>query len=136
MSIPDFSGFNFTSQQPRGLRNFINEIRNCDSAADERTRVDAELGNIRLKFSQPAAMNAYQKKKYCWKLCYINMLGYDVDFGHAEIITLISSSKYQEKAVGYMAASLLLAADDDLLKTVLGSIRSDLIGMCRVVCDM
>jgi len=28
------------------------------------------------------------------------MLGYDVDFGHTEIITLISSSKYQEKSVG------------------------------------
>jgi hypothetical protein len=38
--------------------------------------------------------------RYCWKLCYIHMLGYDVDFGHTEIITLISSSKYQEKSVG------------------------------------
>ena len=46
--VPEFSAFNFTSQQPRGLRNFIGEIRKCASKEQERTRVDAELGNIRL----------------------------------------------------------------------------------------
>ena len=26
-------------------------------------------------------MNQYDRKKYVWKLVYVNMLGYDVDFG-------------------------------------------------------
>lgn len=34
-----------------------------------------------------------QRKKYVWKLVYIFMLGYEVDFGHMEIIALISSGK-------------------------------------------
>ena len=79
--------------------------------------MDAELGNIRLKFSQSSNLSSYQKRKYCWKLCYIHMLGYDVDFGHTEIITLISSSKYSEKSVGYMSAGLLLSHDEELLGT-------------------
>lgn len=41
-------------------------------------------------------------------MCYIYMLGYEVDFGHLECISLLGSSKFQEKAVGYMAIALLL----------------------------
>jgi len=36
---------------------------------------------------------AYNKKKYVWKLLYIYMLGYDVEFGHMEAVSLISSYK-------------------------------------------
>jgi len=39
-----------------------------------------------------------------WKLVYIHMLGYDVDFGHMEIISLLTSTKYTEKLVGYVTA--------------------------------
>jgi AP-2 complex subunit alpha len=39
------------SSQPRGLYNFISEIRNAKNKEDERSRVDKELGNIRQKFS-------------------------------------------------------------------------------------
>ena len=62
--VPEFSAYNFTSQQPRGLRNFISEIRKCASKEQERTRVDAELGNIRLKFATGGSLSSYQKKKY------------------------------------------------------------------------
>jgi AP-2 complex subunit alpha len=43
-----------------------------------------------------------------WKLLYIYMLGYDVEFGHMEAVGLISSPKYAEKQVGYMVTSVLL----------------------------
>ena len=98
---------NLTSQ-PRGLHNFISDIRNSANKDEERGRIDKELANIRQKFVTSATLTSYQKKKYIWKMCYIYMLGYDIDFGHFEFISLISSSKYQEKAVGYMAVSLLL----------------------------
>lgn len=41
----------------------------------------------------------YEKKKYVWKMLYIYMLGYDVDFGHMETVSLISAPKYPEKQV-------------------------------------
>ena len=115
----------FTSQ-PRGLVNFISDIRDAKSKEDERTRIDKELGNIRLKFSSSATLSSYQKKKYVWKMCYIYMLGYDVDFGHSEFISIIGSQKYQEKAVGYMAIALMIKPGDDLLNLVINSIRNDL----------
>jgi AP-2 complex subunit alpha len=117
----------FISAQPRGLHNFISEIRHCKSKDEERMRIDKELGNIRLKFSKSAALTAYDKKKYVWKMCYIYMLGYDVDFGHSEFISLIGSTKYQEKTVGYMAVSLLIRPGDELLTLVINSMRNDLL---------
>lgn len=43
------------------------------------------------------ALTAYEKKKYVWKLLYIYMLGYEVEFGLVEATSLISASKYAEK---------------------------------------
>eukprot|EP00605_Chrysophyceae_sp_TOSAG23-4_P002772 GSChrysophyteH1.ASY1.ANO1.3056.1 assembled CDS len=79
-----------TGAQPRGLHNFISEIRNIDDKKDEIIRVDKELGNIRQKFSNSGSLSAYQKKKYVWKLCYIYMLGYEIDFGH--LMSLVTNS--------------------------------------------
>lgn len=114
--------------QPRGLQNFISDIRNAPTKEEERIRVDQELANIRLKFTTSANLNSYQKKKYIWKLCYIYMLGYEVDFGHLEIISLLSSTKFQEKSVGYMAVSLLLKPGDELMTLVVNSMRNDIVG--------
>jgi hypothetical protein len=40
-------------------------------------------------------MQPYDRKKYVWKLVYINMLGYDVDFGHMEMIALVRQAALQ-----------------------------------------
>jgi AP-2 complex subunit alpha len=127
---------------PRGLLNFIRDIRNCANKEDEKKRVNLELANVRTKFknekltlyerkkcgcgarTQPAARKAAAAQKLCcvwalalnlaptcryvWKLLYIYMLGYDVEFGHMEAVGLISSPKYAEKQVGYMVTSVLL----------------------------
>lgn len=38
-------------------------------------------------------------------MLYIYMLGYDVDFGHTEAVSLISAPKYPEKQVFYACKS-------------------------------
>ena len=114
------------SSQPRGLVNFISDIRHVKSKEEERKRIDKELGNIRLKFSQGSTLSSYQKKKYVWKMCYIYMLGYEIDFGHAEFISIIGSQKYQDKPVGYMAIAMMIKPGDELLTLVINSMRHDL----------
>lgn len=121
----DFTSF---GMQPRGLHNFISEIRNSKSKEEETQRVDKELANIRQKFSTSANLSSYDKKKYVWKLCYIYMLGYEVEFGHVEFISLLSSQKYQEKSVGYMAFSMMFRPGDELMSLAVNSMRNDLIG--------
>lgn len=110
----------------RGLNNFISEIRGCSSIEDEQRRVDKELAKLRNKFTQASGLNSYDKKKYSWKLIYIYMLGYDIDFGHMQIINLISSTKYSEKAIGYVGTSILLTSSDEMMTLAINSIRNDL----------
>ena len=57
---------------------------------------------------------------------YIHVLGYDVDFGHAEVLALVRSNKYSEKHVGYTALSLLLRGDDPLINSIVSTVRIDL----------
>ena len=69
----------------------------------------------------------YDKKKYVWKLLYIHMLGYDVEFGHRQAADLLAAARYAEKQVGYLACSLLLSERDEFLRLVTNSVRSDLV---------
>ncbi|MBA0609825.1 hypothetical protein Godav_010759, partial [Gossypium davidsonii] len=94
----------------------------------ERLRVDKELGNIRNRFKKEKGLTPYDKKKYVWKMLYIYMLGYDVDFGHMEAVSLISASKYPEKQVGYIVTSCLLNENHDFLRLAINTVRNDIIG--------
>ena len=124
------------STQARGLNNFISDLRNSKSKEEESNRIEVELAKIRKKFnpgdsklaadgSNPS-LSSYQRKKYVWKLVYIHVLGYEVDFGHAEVLALVRSKKYSEKVVGYAALSLLLRGSDPVISGVIGTLKSDL----------
>lgn len=112
----------------KGLVRFIADLRNARARDLETKRINQELANIRLKFKDPS-LNGYQKKKYICKLIYIYILGYDVNFGHLESISLISSNIYSEKQIGYLAVSIFLNENSDILHLVINSIQKDLNGM-------
>ena len=38
------------------------------------------------------------------------MLGYDIEFGHTMVVSLINATKFEEKQVGYTATAVLLLA--------------------------
>ncbi len=106
---------------------FINDIRQCQSKEAERARIDKELANIRTKFKSDRSLSSYEKKKYVWKLLYIYVLGYDVEFGHMEAVSLISSTKFSEKQVGYIAASVLLHENLEFVRLVINTMQKDLV---------
>lgn len=101
-----------------GVQVFISDIRSCSNKEQEQLRVDKELGKIRKKFASGNVLSGtrqhswclidcsgsdvtvmrwsaaeYDKKKYVWKLLYIYMLGYDVEFGHKQAADLIPVNK-------------------------------------------
>jgi AP-2 complex subunit alpha len=88
-------------------------------------RVDKEMANVRAAFTS-GKMTPYDRKKYVWKLVYVNMMGYDVDFGHVEMINLLSQPTYAEKLVGYMATSVLMKNTDPQITLVVQAIKNDL----------
>ncbi|KAL9610401.1 MAG: hypothetical protein Q9167_004884 [Letrouitia subvulpina] len=109
----------------RGLVQFIADLRNARARELEEKRINKELANIRQKF-RDGNLNGYHKKKYICKLLYIYILGWNVDFGHLEAVNLISANKYSEKQIGYLAVTLFLHEQHELLHLVVNSIRKDL----------
>lgn len=109
----------------RGLVTFIADLRNARARELEEKRINKELANIRQKF-KGGSLSGYDRKKYVCKLLYIYILGWNVDFGHLEAVNLISANKYSEKQIGYLAVTLFLHEQHELLHLVVNSIRKDL----------
>ncbi|KAF7306928.1 hypothetical protein MIND_00485400 [Mycena indigotica] len=109
----------------RGLTQFIADIRSARVRELEEKRINKEMANIRKKFKD-GNLDGYQKKKYVAKVIFTYILGYKVDVGHMEAVNLISSPKYSEKQIGYLAVTLLMHENSDFLRLVVNSIRKDL----------
>ena len=110
----------------KGLQIFINDIRECTTREAESKRVESELDKIRKKFNSTSALTGYEKKKCVWKLLYIYILGYKIDFGHNYACDLITSIKYSEKMAGYIAMSILFRESNTEVDIMINSIRNDL----------
>lgn len=121
-----FSRNNSSNQNTmRGLVSFIADLRNARARELEEKRINKELANIRQNFKK-GGLSGYDKKKYVCKLLYIYILGWNVDFGHLEAVNLVSATKYSEKQIGYLAVTLFLHEEHELLHLVVNSIRKDL----------
>ena len=54
------------------------------------------------------------------------ILGYNIEFGHFEALSLMSSNKFSEKQIGYLAVTLLLHENHDFIHLIINSIQKDL----------
>ena len=121
---------NFTPNQNynviKGLQIFINDIRECTTKEAEAKRVDKELDKVRKKLNTKNALTGYEKKKCIWKLLYIHILGYKIDFGLNYSCDLITSIKYSEKMAGYIAMSILFKDTNADVDVMINSIKNDL----------
>ena len=98
----EFKVIEMSQETMNGLLQFIKDIRQCKNKEDEQARVAKELAKIRGKFENKG-ISGYQRKKYVWKMLYMYILGYEIDFGHFQAANLINSSKFSEKYTGYIA---------------------------------
>ena len=115
----------------RGLTQYIADLRACRVRELEEKRVNQEFAHIRQKFKE-GNLDGRQRKKYMSKLVFSYVLGYPILFGHMEAIHLISSSKYSEKQIGYLAVTLLLSEENPLIRLVINSIAKDLVSNVSV----
>lgn len=74
--------------------------------------VQRELAKIRQKFFK-GSVSAYDRKKYVWKLIYAFILGYNIEFGHTEAVSLINQAKFSEKTTGYIAIGIMMNEKTD-----------------------
>ena len=108
-----------------GLTKFIAQIRKAPNSEKENKIIQEELQKIKTKFISKKSMSSYDRKKYVLKLMYIKLLGYRVDFGHKQVLSLIKGNKYSEIYTGCItAAGIIPETEEDLYEKVLKSIAA------------
>ena len=114
------------TQTMRGLTQYIADLRSCRTRELEEKAVNREMAHIRQKFRAASALDGYQRKKYVAKIIFTYMQGHSVDVGHLEAVNLVASTRYSEKQIGYLALTLLMHENSDLVRLVINSVRKDL----------
>jgi AP-1 complex subunit gamma-1 len=105
------------------LRDLIRAVRACKTAAEERAVISKECALIRTAIKEEDETFRHRNVA---KLMYIHMLGYPTHFGQMECLKLISASGFPEKRIGYLALTLLLTEQTEVLTLVTNSLKVDL----------
>ncbi|KAH8739316.1 adapter-related protein complex 2 alpha 1 subunit [Cryptosporidium ryanae] len=71
-------------------------------------------------------LTAKERHRIIWRLVYINLLGYELDFCWMEIIKLVGSNFIEDKHCGFIAASTIFHYRVDLLRLLINTLKHDL----------
>ena len=94
-------------ESPEALLTFLNNaIQECK---EELTTTDLEV-----------------KATAVLKLAYLEMYGYDMSWCNFHILEVMSSPKFQQKRIGYLAATQLFKNEQDLLILATNQFKKDL----------
>lgn len=105
------------------LRDLIRAVRACKTAAEERAVISKECALIRTAIKEEDEQFRHRNVA---KLMFIHMLGYPTHFGQMECLKLISAPGFPEKRIGYLALTLLLTEQTEVLTLVTNSLKVDL----------
>lgn len=97
------------------LHDLIVAVRAAKTAAEEREIITKECAAIR---STMSSNNLAVRHRNVAKLIYIQLLGYPTQYGQMECLALLSSHKYSDKRIGYLALMLLLDETQEVLTLV------------------
>ena len=105
-------------------KNLTDLVRGIRNNKDSEAKYIAQcLEEIKLELRQH---NLSVKANAVAKLNYLQMLGYDISWAGFNIIEVMSSTKFTEKRIGYLAASQSFHQDTEVLMLATNMIRKDL----------
>ncbi len=105
----------------KNLNDLVRGIRN--NKEDESRYIAQCLEEIKGELRQS---NAPVKANAVAKLTYLQMLGYDISWAGFNVVEVMSSSRFTEKRVGYLAASQSFRPETEVLMLTTNMIRKDL----------
>ncbi|XP_025739569.1 AP-4 complex subunit epsilon-1 isoform X1 [Callorhinus ursinus] len=107
------------------LGGLVRGITALTSKHEEEKLIQQELSNLKATVSAPAT--TLKMMKECMvRLIYCEMLGYDASFGYIHAIKLAQQGNLLEKRVGYLAVSLFLHENHELLLLLVNTVVKDL----------
>ncbi|CAI5755780.1 unnamed protein product [Candida verbasci] len=107
------------------LRSFIKSVRKAKTIADERKVIQKESAAIRSSF-RDIGIDQTTRRVSISKLIYLYILGEKTHFGQVECLKLLSSQRFADKRLGYLACMLILDENQEVLTLLTNSLDNDM----------
>ncbi|KAI4312870.1 hypothetical protein MLD38_037659 [Melastoma candidum] len=111
--------------QSKEFLDLIKSIGESRSKSEEDRIVLSEIETLRRRLSDPDIPKR-KIKEYIVRLVYVEMLGHDASFGHIYAVKMTHDDNLLSKRTGYLAVTLFLNEDHDLIILIVNTIQKDL----------
>ncbi|KAL3651019.1 hypothetical protein CASFOL_007422 [Castilleja foliolosa] len=111
--------------QSKEFLDLIKSIGEARSKAEEDRIVVREIETLKARLSNPNTPK-FKLKEYIIRLLYVEMLGHDSSFGYIHAVKMTHDDNLLLKRTGYLAVTLFLNEDHDLIILIVNTIQKDL----------
>ncbi|KAL3498045.1 hypothetical protein ACH5RR_040777 [Cinchona calisaya] len=111
--------------QSKEFLDLIKSIGEARSKAEEDRIVLHEIEMLKRRISEPDIPKR-KMKEYIIRLVYVEMLGHDASFGYIHAVKMTHDDNIHLKRTGYLAVTLFLNEDHDLIILIVNTIQKDL----------
>ncbi|KAL0795502.1 hypothetical protein Bca101_066879 [Brassica carinata] len=111
--------------QSKEFLDLVKSIGESRSKAEEDRIVLSEIDILKRKLLEPDIPKR-KMKEYIIRLVYIEMLGHDASFGYIHAVKMTHHDTLLLKRTGYLAVTLFLDEDHDLIILIVNTIQKDL----------
>ncbi|XP_039002188.1 AP-4 complex subunit epsilon-like isoform X2 [Hibiscus syriacus] len=111
--------------QSKEFLDLVKSIGEARSKAEEDRIVLGEIETLKRRVSEPDIPKR-KMKEYILRLVYVEMLGHDASFGYIHAVKMTHDDSLLVKRTGYLAVTLFLNEDHDLIILIVNTIQKDL----------
>ncbi|KAL6549768.1 hypothetical protein OROMI_020256 [Orobanche minor] len=111
--------------QSKEFLDLIKSIGEARSKAEEDRIIVREVETLKSRLSDPNTPK-FKLKEYLIRLLYVEMLGHDASFGYIHAVKMTHDDNLLLKRTGYLAVTLFLNEDHDLIILIVNTIQKDL----------
>ncbi|KAK2989926.1 hypothetical protein RJ640_013850, partial [Escallonia rubra] len=111
--------------QSKEFLDLVKSIGEARSKAEEDRIVLTEIETLKHRIAEPDTTRR-KMKEYIIRLLYIEMLGHDASFGYIHAVKMTHCDSLILKRTGYLAVTLFLNEDHDLIILIVNTIQKDL----------
>ena len=107
------------------LKEFITNVRSCDNHEEMKELILRERAAIKDSFSKKKQKKSYIPRNLV-KLLFINLQGYETNFGEMESLSLACQNSFLQKKIGYLTFSVFAHQNSDMLMMAINRLNLDL----------
>lgn len=111
--------------QSKEFLDLVKSIGEARSKAEEDRIVLREIETLKRRIAEPE-VSRRKMKEYIIRLVYVEMLGHDASFGYIHAVKMTHDDNVSHKRTGYLAVTLFLNEDHDLIILIVNTIQKDL----------